>query len=355
MSEVSTKAPTAAGSSRALPRSRQRPALRATALSLWLLAVTVLAGGLLEYVARARNPFGYERSPSRRLVYQLRPGRADHNAFGQRDRDYPLEKPPGAFRVVGIGDSLTYGMGVARDRVFLKLAERQLAERFGRPVEVINLGVPGYNTAMEDAVFEEVAPRWDPDLAVFLFCRNDFDLPNFVQTKAPALVTHSYALHAFLTALAASSPDFVKRRIMGYRYGLAVFPVPGLEHVPFEQGNPIGDPTRVAERYRYMLGIDGVRNAIARIVATSRARGIPALFLVGWGGGDQDVEQWLAAAGLPVVDLWPHIRAHLDERHEGFEHLWVAPTDPHPNEEGHAVIGEALAEALAPRVAAAAR
>jgi lysophospholipase L1-like esterase len=316
--------------------------------ALYLAVVALAIAGLLEWVARALNPFGYVRSASHELVYELRPDwRGEHNADGQRDRRHPRAKPAGTFRVVGLGDSYSYGMGVPAAKTFLAVAEELLSARSPAPVDVINFGVPGYNTGMEAALLERVARDWEPDLAVVQFCRNDFNLPNFVWTRRNGLVAHSYALHQLLWPLAERWPGFWKAGVMGYRYERNVFPVPGLEAVPMRNSNPIGDPALAPEALRPMLGHAGVRAALDRIAALSRARGLPVVWLVGWGGFDQDVAAWGAQRGLEALDVWPGVTAHLAAQGRPFESIWVAPpTDNHPNVEGHAVIGALLARVL---------
>jgi len=51
--------------------------------------------------------------------------------------------------------------------------------------EVINTGVPGYNTAMEVAVLENKIDLSQVDLVITNFIENDFDLPNFIRKKPP--------------------------------------------------------------------------------------------------------------------------------------------------------------------------
>jgi hypothetical protein len=70
------------------------------------------------------------------------------NAHGLRDRDRPA-KAPGSKRVLVVGDSYTWGYAVAEEEAYPQVAERLLAER-GRPdIEVINGGIPDYNSRQE--------------------------------------------------------------------------------------------------------------------------------------------------------------------------------------------------------------
>lgn len=89
------------------------------------------------------------------LNYALRPnyvaanGDDRHNAQGIRDGDpIPMPKPAGEFRIVAIGGSTTYGVGVGNWRnAYPAQLEQVLRETHQLTnVRVINLGVPGYNS-----------------------------------------------------------------------------------------------------------------------------------------------------------------------------------------------------------------
>jgi len=67
------------------------------------------------------------------------------NAQGLRDRDRPA-KAPGTKRVLVIGDSYTWGYAIAEEEAYPQVAERLLAERGRRDIEVINGGIPDYNS-----------------------------------------------------------------------------------------------------------------------------------------------------------------------------------------------------------------
>ena len=98
------------------------------------------------------------------------------NALGFRDtRNYAIEKPPNTFRILVLGDSVTFGHGAVFETTYPYLLEQHL--KAWRPKvnwEVWNLGVPGYNTAQELAYLDEVGPRYQPDLVIVGFFPNDF-------------------------------------------------------------------------------------------------------------------------------------------------------------------------------------
>jgi len=104
------------------------------------------------------------------------------NALGFRDeREYSIEKPPGTFRILVLGDSVTFGHGTLNTTTYPFLLEQRLkAWRPDVTWEVWNLGVPGYNTSQELAYLKRVGARYAPDLVVVGFYGND------LQDNAPA-------------------------------------------------------------------------------------------------------------------------------------------------------------------------
>ena len=50
------------------------------------------------------------------------------------------------FTILGLGDSIMYGISVQKEDTYLERTRRLLEERSGRRVHVFNLAVPGYNT-----------------------------------------------------------------------------------------------------------------------------------------------------------------------------------------------------------------
>lgn len=143
----------------------------------------------------ARGPTGWELMAVRRIVYQpvdnealnyiLKPDRQYEfeyirvaiNSQGLRDDPVSLEKPRGAYRILGLGDSVTFGWQVGQEETYLGQLESMLnASDPTRRYEVINAGMPGYNLGNELAYFKEYGVRYQPDLVIVGFCAlNDAD------------------------------------------------------------------------------------------------------------------------------------------------------------------------------------
>jgi hypothetical protein len=144
------------------------------------------------------------------------------NSLGFRDRrDYSLDKPPGVFRILVLGDSVTFGHGTLDDTTYPYLLEQEL--RRWRPDvkwEVWNLGVPGYNTAQELQYLYEIGPRAEPDLVIVGFYPNDFTdnvlaPPASVWRRSTASLLRVAQQHLY-------SFEFYKRVLLTARWRLLV-------------------------------------------------------------------------------------------------------------------------------------
>jgi lysophospholipase L1-like esterase len=98
-----------------------------------------------------------------------------HNGDGFRDRDRPVEKAPGVFRIAALGDSFTYGEGASFDETWVSGLERRLQARSsgGESLEVLRLGLPRYFPGAERLVLEHYGLRYAPDLVLVAVLPND--------------------------------------------------------------------------------------------------------------------------------------------------------------------------------------
>jgi hypothetical protein len=97
------------------------------------------------------------------------------NSLELRDpREYDLAKGPNTFRILVLGDSVTFGHGSVYEHTYPYLAEQRLkAWRPDVDWQIWNAAVPGYNTSQELAQLLEVGDRFKPDLVVVGFFDND--------------------------------------------------------------------------------------------------------------------------------------------------------------------------------------
>lgn len=105
------------------------------------------------------------------LGHRVRPNLPDEgsNSIGFRDREFSLKKEEDAFRIAVIGDSFTFGI-VEKADVFPKVLERELTDGgFPFPIEVMNCGVPAYNTHQEIGHYKKFVAQFSPDLVILGF------------------------------------------------------------------------------------------------------------------------------------------------------------------------------------------
>ena len=156
------------------------------ALPAFLLS-TLVAAGLVEVWMRVTwNPL--KGSPGLFLadpvrIERLSPNyrgwfagvRVTTNSLGFRDsREYRLAKRPNTFRILVLGDSVTFGHGSVYEHTYPLLLEQRLkAWKPDTDWQVWNLGVPGYNTSQELAFLLEVGQVFQPDLVIVGFFYND--------------------------------------------------------------------------------------------------------------------------------------------------------------------------------------
>ena len=99
--------------------------------------------------------------------------RYSNNSLGWRGRREYRETKPTDYRVLFLGDSFTYGLGVNDDQTFAAQVEKDLrADRLS--VEVLNAGAPGKGTDYALKCFQTVGRKFHPDLTVLGFFCNDF-------------------------------------------------------------------------------------------------------------------------------------------------------------------------------------
>ena len=98
-----------------------------------------------------------------------------HNSAGFRDVEHSVDKTSGAFRILALGDSFTYGAGAPFERTWLVILENQLNNRPGRhpPVEIIKAGVGGFFPEAERLLLEHIGLAYSPDLLLVGFNPSD--------------------------------------------------------------------------------------------------------------------------------------------------------------------------------------
>jgi lysophospholipase L1-like esterase len=113
------------------------------------------------------------------------------NFDGIRDRREFGDKNRNTFRILSIGDSITFGFGIDQDETYPKQMEYLLNKykKSDKIYEVINAGISGFNASDEANLLEYLNSKYKPDLILWFITGNDFDDSLSVNEKGQ--MTHS--------------------------------------------------------------------------------------------------------------------------------------------------------------------
>ena len=159
-----------------------------------LFSVLLLEGGvrLLRLAPPAEGTGWFWRVPDPQTGWSLQSGASGRwfnpqmeydvevviNSDGLRDvQRATLDKPPGVFRILLLGNSYVEGLRVPLEQTFGKVLEQQLnaGAPVGRRFEVIPAGVSGWGTDQELLWLREHGAAYQPDLVLLAFFPgNDF-------------------------------------------------------------------------------------------------------------------------------------------------------------------------------------
>jgi tetratricopeptide (TPR) repeat protein/lysophospholipase L1-like esterase len=158
----------------------------------------------------------HQRSDNPRLGYELRPGAVINevihiNSDGFRGREFSRRKKPGVYRIIVVGDSISFGWWERRRETWPAVLE-DLLSRYAPEecrFEVYNMSVGGYNAAQEYELIQGRVPEFHPDLILLQYCVNDH------RTGLDAGLWRHYTRTAWRTR------DFLRLRLQEWRERLA--------------------------------------------------------------------------------------------------------------------------------------
>jgi GDSL-like lipase/acylhydrolase family protein len=328
-------------------RALKRVLFRSSLLGVSILLALALAESGLR-VFGYPNPLDYDplyrSSPVPGLIYEMKPNFRGKERYGipvatnsiglRAEKEFAPTPPPGVGRIALLGDSVTFGHGIAGDRIYATLLEEKIASagRFGR-WEVMNFGVSGYSAAKLLTVFKEKALPYSPRVAVLALIENDF-APNrdamtvtgegYLSTPGAFLSGHM-GLQTVLRKLCLTSVvKSVITRISG----------PQDDHASGGESGATLDP-----RYRSM--IQRTVETFADLCRSAGVRGILAWVSVTRPGVMHDLaRESAAAAGLEFASAHEEFAGRACRE-------FTLPFDQHPNRLGHQLICEVLFRHLA--------
>lgn len=121
------------------------------------------------------------------------------NSHGFKDEEFE-PKQKGVFRIVGIGDSFTFGVTPYPEN-FLTIAENELNKRISNPkIQIYNMGIPSIGPREEVALLADEGLSWQPDLVMInFFVGNDFQ-ESIRSTRRKFVEKYSYTANILYLA-----------------------------------------------------------------------------------------------------------------------------------------------------------
>lgn len=310
----------------------------------------------------------YTRGPSVDLPYLLRPGfeatlfgaPVRVNRLGFRGPEVDPKPRPGVYRILMLGDSVLFGTVLNEGERLSEVAAAELNGARPGQYEVINAGVPGFDTMAEDRQLARVGLGLEPQAVVVVFSLNDYEMP--LRMSPVGVLSHGDPRQAPSGLLDRSEFVLLLRWMVAFHEGTLwqQFNQRAEEGVAAEGDSPEMQKAadaldRVVEKrhlafYRAPEPAQWNRliGALREIRDLTAGRGIRLLVAVlpeGYqiGAPDPDLtpQRVLAATcraeAISCLDLQPAFAA-------AGGHLFSDVQ--HPNARGHALIGRTIAAAL---------
>lgn len=270
------------------------------------------------------------------------------NAAGLRDVEHRFTKDDGTLRILGIGDSFTFGWGVPLEDAFMKQLEKQLIGVTGQKIETIIAGVPGYGSNQYYIYLKTFGVTYHPDIVVIAYFTDD--LPTALVESLPAFETfkdgleykggawHHARLYNFITTAAGiirvrNRPttidylsDLEARRVEWSKY----------ERLLMSEANDT-ENKKVRLLDEYFTRIQAIA---AEIDATFVLMYIPDIahrYHPEYQSINHILSRWARTHNVPFVDMTPILKTFPDPR---TNYLW--PRDAHTNRHSHFQIASAL-------------
>ncbi len=250
-------------------------------------------------------------------------------------RTTPL--PPredGVYRIMVVGDSITYGQGVGARWIYPALIEEQLAKDYR--VEVLNLGASGRQSEDILQIVKKFLPELEPDLVVYGACHNDF-LPS--------------GIGQYVKKYPFPMPESWKEFFLG-RTRVAHFVDGAYDVIARALGlrtDFFDDILRDFEGYQERFARD-----VKEMNEVVRAQGLPAVVTMVFDQVPsvsrtshqvtQHAERLLEAAGMTVIETEDYYR-RFERRN-----LRVSQWEGHPDEEAHAIFAGMILDQIRSQV-----
>ncbi|MFO0983221.1 MAG: SGNH/GDSL hydrolase family protein [Planctomycetota bacterium] len=249
------------------------------------------------------------------------------NALGLRGGEVAMPKPAGTYRVLFLGDSVTFGQGVPLDQAFVTLVRQALQRRLApRPVDIAIGAVPGWGGIDELLFLQDVGMSLEPDLVLLFYIPNDVPALPSADDESRRQAELGLLGHMFLEDHGLGGCylfNFCKH----------------LYWVRLERRGP-GDfelLTRTRNFDQNPQAVELYRQILEHMVRLARQGG--ARFVVADTLGRPYMQQFARDMGLEYALILPNVDATPPQYR-------LSDVDAHPNATGHKFIADRLLEQL---------
>lgn len=250
------------------------------------------------------------------------------NGFGFRDHEFDLKKSSDdEYRILTIGDSMTFGMGIQLNDCWTEVLENRLRETLHPNCEVINGGfAAGYMIAhFKDWVLKR-GFAFDPDVLLIAFCLNDLNLDIPMAILNQPCCDHWWGGRSRLLYL-------IQRSFVVWNHKV----VPVKDYSPMLKDKLVFWKSNQETIVKLKQEADRKEVRVV-VVILPMLTGLSGTYP--FQGLHDLVRTFCQNQGIEVVDLLPAFRGRNERE------LWVHPVDQHPNHLGHRIIADALFDYL---------
>ncbi len=106
-------------------------------------------------------------------VYYTWGHKVKNNSFGFREKEITTKKEKNIVRIMVVGDSLTWGAGIAENDRYSNQLSLLLNKNSSKQYEVLNFGVSGGDITVAVDTVQKYIKKVQPDIIIYGFCYND--------------------------------------------------------------------------------------------------------------------------------------------------------------------------------------
>ncbi len=330
--------------------ARQRPFLSRFLIvsAAVILPLLILEGGsrLIHPYALGGDPLVTGDVPEWRdtrefdseLFWKLKPQLDRHqlktNRLGLRGPEIPRRKGR-EYRILSLGESTTFGYRIEARETYSAVAQRKIGTIDGKPLRIINAGIPGYTLFQGWIYLRRSGLDLEPDMVWLSFGRNDFLPVGYLSDRDALIGSHENPPNDWELWDRRQGWSWKLAMGLGRRSNL-VRRILSLANRKNQKRTVLkeSDKVRVPE--------DDRRKLLTLIHEACRDRGIRLVIIVPWYPRFSEHEpllrEFAAAHGVPLIDL-PRLLEGRPRDEYFFDSM-------HPNVRGHLLIGRVIRDEM---------